>query len=217
MTKSRIAIGLTLAMILAACGGGDSNGGNNNGGYGPQEPAGAESGSVRGTVRDNQDASVPNASVVLSASGKTTRNAVSQSDGSFSFTSVATGVWQVAVTPAPTGFTGAPTTNVTVTANQEVVAPALVLTRVVEQAPMDLTVVMSGTTFVPAIATIARGGRVTWRNNDFITHNATGTGGIDSGNMNNGATYERIFATAGTFNYSCTLHPGMNGQVVVQP
>jgi plastocyanin len=129
---------------------------------------------------------------------------------------VTTGVWQVAVSPAPSGFTGAPTASVTVVANQEAAVPPLVLTRVVAPIPTEATVVMSGTAFLPAIATIARGGKVTWRNNDFITHNATGTGGIDSGNLNNAGTYERTFATSGTFNYSCTLHPGMNGQIVVQ-
>lgn len=216
MTNLRNSTVTVVTAALLACGGGTSSGGNNNGGYGPQEPGSVESGSVRGTVRDNQDVPVPNASLVLSASGKTTRNAVSQGDGDFTFGSVSTGVWQVAVTPAPTGFTGAPTASVTVTANQEATVPALVLTRVVTQAPLDITVVMSGTTFAPAVATIGRGGRVTWRNNDFITHNATGAGGIDSGNLNNAGTYERTFATAGTFNYSCTLHPGMNGQIVVQ-
>lgn len=30
-----------------------------------------------------------------------------------------------------------------------------------------------------------------------------------------GATYSFTFGTAGTFNYTCTLHTGMNGRVVV--
>lgn len=30
-----------------------------------------------------------------------------------------------------------------------------------------------------------------------------------------GATVDRVFGTAGTFNYHCTIHPGMAGSVVV--
>jgi plastocyanin len=33
--------------------------------------------------------------------------------------------------------------------------------------------------------------------------------------LNPGGTWEVRFTTAGTYNYHCTLHPGMNGTVVV--
>ncbi len=33
----------------------------------------------------------------------------------------------------------------------------------------------------------------------------------------NGTSVSRTFATQGTFTYSCTLHPGMSGSVVVGP
>ena len=52
-----------------------------------------------------------------------------------------------------------------------------------------------------------------------VTHNvtfATKTGAPENiGNTEN-ATVKRAFKTAGTFDYSCTIHAGMNGQIVVQ-
>ena len=39
-----------------------------------------------------------------------------------------------------------------------------------------------------------------------------------NGNLpSSGNTYSHMFNTAGTFNYHCTIHPGMNGSIVVQP
>ncbi|MDE1817670.1 MAG: PEFG-CTERM sorting domain-containing protein, partial [Thaumarchaeota archaeon] len=45
--------------------------------------------------------------------------------------------------------------------------------------------------------------------------NTTGTV-FDSGNLiKPGGTYQFTFANAGTFNYFCTVHPWMTGQVIV--
>ncbi len=39
---------------------------------------------------------------------------------------------------------------------------------------------------------------------------------LDSGNIANGGQYAHLFASAGTFNYHCTIHgAGMAGQVIV--
>jgi hypothetical protein len=40
-------------------------------------------------------------------------------------------------------------------------------------------------------------------------------GDFDSGEVQSGETYERIFDVAGTFDYFCTPHPWMAGQVEV--
>lgn len=45
-----------------------------------------------------------------------------------------------------------------------------------------------------------------------------GNGGgleLNSGNIGNGGTYAHTFASAGTYNYRCTLHGGMTGSVIV--
>ncbi|MCW3127521.1 MAG: Copper binding protein plastocyanin/azurin family, partial [Bacteroidetes bacterium] len=41
-------------------------------------------------------------------------------------------------------------------------------------------------------------------------------GSFASPTMGGGATYSHQFTTAGTYTYSCTFHPGMNGTVIVQ-
>jgi len=38
---------------------------------------------------------------------------------------------------------------------------------------------------------------------------------LDSGPIVSGGVYAHTFANAGTFNYICTIHSGMSGQVVV--
>lgn len=68
--------------------------------------------------------------------------------------------------------------------------------------------------FTPATVTIARGGSVTWTNSDPVPHTATGSG-WDTGNLANGEKKAVTFATAGTFDYRCNIHPAMTGKVVV--
>lgn len=71
--------------------------------------------------------------------------------------------------------------------------------------------------FSPADIQVAAGTTVTWTwGSDAITHNVTFGDGTSSGNKSAGASYSRTFATAGTFTYSCTLHGGMNGSVLVK-
>lgn len=198
---------LAAALVLAACGGGS------DGPDSPNEPAN-QTGSVSGTVRDNQNGAVAGAGVQLSAAGQTSKNTVSGVDGGFTFSNVAVGVWQLAVT-APNGFTGSPTASVTVTAGAQANAGTLALEKVVVNAPLAVNVTIQNSSFAPSIATVARGGTVTWRNADQAAHTATGTGGIASPVLGNDGQYSKTFATSGTFDYVCSLHSGMTGRVVV--
>ncbi|MDE1770652.1 MAG: cupredoxin domain-containing protein, partial [Thaumarchaeota archaeon] len=78
--------------------------------------------------------------------------------------------------------------------------------------------------FDPSAVSIAPGTTVTWKNTDTVSHyvtsgqpsdNTTGTV-FDSGNLiKPGSSYQFTFADAGTFNYFCTVHPWMVGQVIV--
>ena len=70
--------------------------------------------------------------------------------------------------------------------------------------------------FNPAKVTIKVGGTVTWTNSGPSTHTVVGDGGIDSGDLSKGKSYSKTFDTAGTFNYHCSIHPSMTGQVIVQ-
>lgn len=70
--------------------------------------------------------------------------------------------------------------------------------------------------FTPVQVTVPIGGRVNWNNQDSVGHTTTSDTGVWNGNLGAGGSYSRVFDTAGTFSYSCTVHSGMNGRVVVQ-
>lgn len=76
----------------------------------------------------------------------------------------------------------------------------------------------------PATANITVGTTVTWTNNDATLHTVYSGTPDDSANsgklfqstyMAKGQTFQHTFDTAGTFNYYCTLHPFMMGQIIV--
>jgi nitrite reductase (NO-forming) len=77
--------------------------------------------------------------------------------------------------------------------------------------------------FEPPTATVKAGTTVTWKNADSTLHTVTSgsaEGGepgadFDSSYMAGGKTFQWTFSTPGTFDYFCTLHPYMKGQVVV--
>jgi plastocyanin len=69
--------------------------------------------------------------------------------------------------------------------------------------------------FSPSTRTVRVGTTVRWVNNGQLPHTASLGGVFDSGLVMPGETYTRQFDQAGTYNYRCTLHPGMNGTLVV--
>jgi plastocyanin len=78
-------------------------------------------------------------------------------------------------------------------------------------------VTISDFAFSPATVTIAAGDTVTWTNTDPVVHTATSTpGAFDSGDIAQGDTFSFTFTTPGTYDYFCTPHPTMTGQIVVQ-
>ena len=64
---------------------------------------------------------------------------------------------------------------------------------------------------------------VVWGNDDIagangVSHTVTEDGNnptFDSEGMDQGETFEHVFATAGTYNYHCKFHEGMIGRVIV--
>jgi plastocyanin len=82
----------------------------------------------------------------------------------------------------------------------------------------------NGKFFVPDTLNVSTGATVTWTNDDTTLHTATsgspeggGASGseFDSSYLAAGKTFQHTFASAGTFDYYCTLHPFMTGKVVV--
>ena len=81
----------------------------------------------------------------------------------------------------------------------------------------DNEVRVSNNAFAPAARTIVVGTTLTWRwASGSATHNVTFTGGSSSPDQSSG-TFARLFSTAGTFTYQCTIHgASMSGSVTVQ-
>jgi alcohol dehydrogenase (cytochrome c) len=64
---------------------------------------------------------------------------------------------------------------------------------------------------------VPAGTTITWHNNGPSVHTATDSmGGWDTGDIAPGQDASVEFDSAGTYNYSCTPHPWMLGQVIVQ-
>jgi plastocyanin len=70
--------------------------------------------------------------------------------------------------------------------------------------------------FSPDAVDVAAGTTVTWTNTDVVTHTSTSDSGAwNSGSVGPNGQFSFTFATAGTFPYHCTIHPGMVGTVTV--
>jgi plastocyanin len=83
-------------------------------------------------------------------------------------------------------------------------------------APVAATVSIKNMAFNPASLSVTAGATVTWTNSDTTIHTVTADdGSFNSGNIAIGATYSRVFNTAGTFSYHCMIHPEMTGKVMV--
>jgi plastocyanin len=74
-------------------------------------------------------------------------------------------------------------------------------------------------TFGPEQITIAPGTTVTWTNRDDIPHTITDAAtqrAFKSGPLDTGEAFSHMFDKAGTYHYFCSLHPHMQGTVVVK-
>lgn len=70
--------------------------------------------------------------------------------------------------------------------------------------------------FAPAVLTVRAGSTVTWTNRDEEPHTvAANDGSFRSPGMGTGVSFSHTFATPGTFDYVCSIHPSMHGTVVV--
>lgn len=196
---------VAIASLAAACGGG----GNGGGGTGPDRVF---------TTLVVQPAS---ATVIVGQTTPLTAIARDQNNSNMSGLTV---TWQsnntsIATVNASGVVTGVAAGTATITANGtvgSVTKSGNATVTVSATAPQSAIVVATAaTTFDPASVTIARNGTVTWQFN--LEHNVTWSGSGTPANIPNTSTgtVSRTFPNAGTFNYGCTLHPGMNGSVTV--
>jgi plastocyanin len=73
--------------------------------------------------------------------------------------------------------------------------------------------------FSPDALVIAPGTKVTWTNRDDIPHTVTDAAGqrsFRSAALDTGDAFSYVFDKPGTYHYFCSLHPHMQGTVVVK-
>lgn len=74
-------------------------------------------------------------------------------------------------------------------------------------------------TFSPVTITVPPGTTVTWTNRDDIVHTVADAEHpleTRSPPLDTGEHYSRVFTVPGVYRYFCTLHPMMQGTVVVR-
>jgi plastocyanin len=82
----------------------------------------------------------------------------------------------------------------------------------------SVAVTMQNIAFSPKTITVKVGQKITWTNQDSVPHNVTSQSGekIASPTFTKGGTFSFTPTKAGTINYVCTIHPGMDGTIVVK-
>ena len=101
-------------------------------------------------------------------------------------------------------------------------ASALVVVLVAPAAAATVNVTVADNLFQAPSVTVTAGDTVVWTQPGSRVHNVTADdGSFSSGNLAAGGTFSRVFNTAGTFRYYCSIHGapggiGMSGVVVVQ-
>ena len=69
--------------------------------------------------------------------------------------------------------------------------------------------------YIPQNLTVKIGQTVRWTNNDTVLHDVVGSG-IESEYLQKGEAFTYTFEEAGTYQYICTVHPWMEGEVIAE-
>jgi plastocyanin len=214
----RVPGAMLLAALLAVACGGDS----------PNAPP---TGPVAGVLAA-VSVSLTDASMQL---GQTTQASVMGKDGfgtavplgtrPVSWSSSNTVVATVSATGVVTGV-GIGTTNIQASVADGSTARtsnAAIAVTGIAGAPITADVVMPGLTFSPFETLVKQGGTVRFifpalAHNVFWDPRLTGSPAAPADiNTTTSATVSRTFPSAGVFTYKCTLHPGMDGTIIVSP
>lgn len=94
----------------------------------------------------------------------------------------------------------------------------------VEPTPVDVaeeiptnTVIIKDSTFFPQTVIVPKGSSVTFVNRDTVEHSATSANkSFDTGLLGKDEEKLVTFSSPGTYVYTCSKHPNMQGIVVVQ-
>ncbi len=82
------------------------------------------------------------------------------------------------------------------------------------------TVDMNEIAFSPGTIRLRPGGKVTWTNRDKVAHTVTVGNelysSLNSGELEPGERYTRVFDKQRKIGYRCTIHPNMEGTIFVR-
>ena len=103
-------------------------------------------------------------------------------------------------------------TQTTTTVTQPTV-PKITVTPI----PKEVSVDIRNFAFSPSTLTIKAGTKVTWTNNDSVSHTVTSDSGslLDSPVLSPGESFSFTFNSAGSLSYHCKIHPMMKASVAV--
>jgi plastocyanin len=78
-------------------------------------------------------------------------------------------------------------------------------------------IAIKGFAFAPADATVKVGQKITWTNDDAVSHNVVAKSGetFESKTLAKGDTFAYTPTKAGTISYVCTFHPQMKATLTV--
>ena len=84
----------------------------------------------------------------------------------------------------------------------------------------DAQITIDNFSFTPPTLTVAAGTKVVWTNHDDIPHTVVDAAATPPGwrskALDTDDSYSRVFDKPGTYRYFCSLHPHMQGTLVVQ-
>jgi len=96
--------------------------------------------------------------------------------------------------------------------------PTVTATPTLQKTPSvsENTIRIKNFAFDPANITMKVGSTVRWVNQDSVPHRILFADGADSTILAPSQSWSRKIDKAGTFDYSCTIHPTMQGTVIVE-
>ena len=98
------------------------------------------------------------------------------------------------------------------------IAAALAAVSTMPVRAADMEVNIDNFAFTPKELTVKAGTTIVFRNRDDIPHSVVGSKGeFHSKALDTDESFSFTFAKAGSYAYSCGLHPRMQGRIVVTP
>ena len=85
------------------------------------------------------------------------------------------------------------------------------------ETPLQIEVIIQGSTFIPDTQNIPAGALVLWYNDDSIDHTVTARdNSFDSGRISPNETFEYTFEQPGEVEYYCKIHSSMVGKITIE-